>query len=398
MSNRIRRDVSRVAIVGAQTAGFATAEALRAEGFDREIVLIGAEAHLPYNRPSLSKQVLLGTWAPDDAYIADDAAVDRLSLDLRMGSSALGLDPKRRTVATDRGPVNFDALVIATGSEAVLPAWASAGGSRVRMLRSHDDAVTINRLVAPGTQVAVVGAGLLGSEIAATLCEREAEIVLIGRGGGFRLGAVGTGFSHRIRSLHEKHGVRVLLDTDVVNVEERAGCAMLVLSDGRRVSAELIVAAVGSHPSTGWLSMSGLPAGDGVRADETGRAAPGIFAVGDAASWRDPTTGHHIRSQHQQTAIEQAQSVARTIMGGGPDPYPLPFFWSELYDERVQVFGRFASATDAVVLAGDPATGRAVWGYRRDGVVSGLVGWNAPKEFRIQRAALINDSLTLSPA
>lgn len=392
------RAASRIVVVGAQTAGFATVDALRTEGYDRDLVLIGAERHLPYNRPSLSKQVLSGVWQPDDASIADERLLESLEVDARLGTRAIGLDASTRTLSTDRGPIAYDALVVATGSGAIRPQWADAAPGRVFVLRSLDDAVALERTLtgtASGLRVAVVGAGLLGSEIAATLRKRDAEVTLVGRSGGFRLGAVGTGFSHRIQTLHQTHGVRVVLGVDVIDVEPTSDAVLLVLSDGTHIEVDVIVAAVGARPAIGWLSRAGLPTATALLASSSGVVAPGVHAVGDAAAWLDPVTGRHTRSEHQQTAIEQAHVVAHLLGRGETGSYPLPFFWTELYGERVQVHGRFGDVTDVVELGGDPALGRAVWGYRSDGRITGLVGWNAAREFRLQRAALINEPLTL---
>ncbi|GGD86114.1 NAD(P)/FAD-dependent oxidoreductase [Microbacterium murale] len=391
---------SRIVVVGAQTAGFATVDALRAEGYDRELVLIGAERHLPYNRPSLSKQVLSGMWQPAEASIADERLIEALELDLRLGTRATGLDQSTRTLSTDRGPVAYDALVVATGSDAIRPQWADAAPGRVFFLRSLDDAVALERALtgaASGLRVAVVGTGLLGSEIAATLRKRGAEVTLVGRSGGFRLGAVGTGFSDRIHALHQAHGVRVVLGLDVAGVEPTSDAVRMVLSDGTHIEVDIIVAAVGSRPAIGWLAHAGLSAEPALLASSRGVVAPGVYAVGDAAAWLDPVTGRHTRSEHQQTAIEQAHVVAHLLYPGETSPYPLPFFWTELYGERVQVHGRFEDVSDVVELGGDSALGRAVWGYRHDGRVRGIVGWKASKEFRLQRAALMKASPVLEP-
>ncbi|WP_026196923.1 NAD(P)/FAD-dependent oxidoreductase [Sciscionella marina] len=376
----------RTVVVGASTGGFTTAESLRCNGYDGRITVVGEEPHRPYHRPPLSKQILAGEWALGDATITSAATTPALSIDLVLGTRATGLDTDRRTVKTTDGELSFDSLVIATGVSARRPArqYALAG---FHTLRTLDDSTALTADLRGATHVLVVGAGVLGSEIAAVLAKRGLAVTLVGRSGSIRFGQTGSLLSSRVADLHETNGVRLLLALDVIRLLGTDRVTGAVLSDGSTVAADVVVAAVGSSPRVEWLAGSDLQLADGVVCDSAGRAAKDIYAVGDVARWSDTPGTHSARVEHQQNAIEQAHAVASTISTGIPHaPDIVPFFWSELYGTRIQAYGRFTGAGTLDVVAGDPAEGKFVGLASRDGTAVGVVGWNLPRAFRIARA------------
>ena len=385
------RPQSRVVIVGASLAGLATAEALRAPGFGGDVLIIGSEPALPYARPPLSKQVLLGEWEPEQATMLTAAELDALNIQVRTGTTATGLDIRERTVELSGERVRYDVLVIATGTT---PRRALVSdGPRVHALRTLDDVRALRDAFTNAARVAIAGSGVLGSEIAAAARRIGLETVLAGRSPRLSLGAAGTLLSDQLVAQHRETGVDLRLRSAPRAVrrgrrrgrrDARDGGASLVLDDGTAIDADVFVEAVGSEPATRWLAGSGLTLADGVVCDETGLAAPGVFAVGDVARWIDPVTGQGRRIEHQAHAIAQALSVAASIAGAPPTPPGPAFFWSEIHGIRIQVYGEFDPASPLTVIDGDDA-GRAVYASRGPHGVAGIVGWNAPRLFRDAR-------------
>lgn len=385
---------TRVVVVGASIGGLTAAETLRQEGFDGEILLLGDEPHLPYTRPPLSKQILLGEWEPEQAAIRTTAELDNLAIEVRTGCSAHGLDVGARILRTSQGDLSFDELVIATGTEPrshpLLP-WAPA-------LRTMDDALHLRERVREARSIAVIGSGILGSEIASAARKHDAETLLIGRSGALGFGGVGTLLSPQLTRLHDDNGVELALNADLTAAAPRAsGGAELTLGTAvRRV--DLAVALIGGMPRTDWLASSGLALDDGVACDSTGLAAPGVWAVGDVAAWADPETGRHMRVEHQSNAIEQAVAVAVRIARDETAPRPVPLFWSEIHGTRIHAFGWFDPSIPLVERATD-ADARGSIFVSRDtgGRTRGVVGWNAPpREFRAARADVMSSSPALT--
>ncbi|WP_051793262.1 NAD(P)/FAD-dependent oxidoreductase, partial [Amycolatopsis jejuensis] len=336
-------------IVGASIGGFTTAESLRSHGYQGRITVVGEEPHPPYHRPPLSKQVLAGEWTG-----AAITPVSPFEFDLLLGTRATGLDLDERVVQTTGGEVPFASLVIATGVAARRFEPPLAG---LHTLRTLDDAAALTADLEGARRVLVVGAGVLGGEIAAGLAARGLAVTVVGRSRSIRFGQVGALLSPQLTELHERHGVDLRLGRQVTRLLGEDRVAGAVLSDGSTVDADVVVAAMGSRPRTEWLAGSGLRLVDGVGCDSAGRAAADVYAVGDIARWTYASGS--IRVEHQQNAIEQAHAVAETIATGVPQsPDIVPFFWSELYGTRIQAYGRFTGANTLEVVEGDPADGK----------------------------------------
>ena len=375
---------ARVVVVGASIGGLTAAETLREEGYSGEIVLIGDEPHLPYNRPPLSKQILAGEWEPAQAAIRTATELDERAIRVMTGCTATGLDLAARVLQTSDGPLAFDELIIATGTEPRL----HAALSRSDTLRTLDHAVALRSRLDDARSVAVIGSGILGSEIASAARKRDAATLLIGRSGSLSFGSVGTLLSDELTRLHESHGVELALHATVTDAYATSdGGQELVFGDGDRRRFDVVVTMIGGTPRTGWLAGSGLDLADGIACDATGAAAPGVWAVGDVAAWADPSSGRHVRVEHQSNAIEQAIAVAVRIARGESSPAPVPLFWSEIHGTRINAYGWF-DQTNA--LETQPAERGAVY-LARDSSdhIRGAIGWNAsPREFRTARAAV----------
>jgi 3-phenylpropionate/trans-cinnamate dioxygenase ferredoxin reductase component len=370
--------LDRIVIVGASLAGLRAAEELRLQGFAGTITVVGDEPHRPYDRPPLSKQVLAGTKPPESTELGTvTGTLDELDLRWRLGESATGLDLADRSVLLGGGErLPYDGLVIATGaSPKRLPGTDHLDG--VHTLRTLDDCLAIRAaLLASPRRVAVVGAGFIGAEVAATCRGLGTEVSLIEalpvpleRGLGPTMGAV-------VADLHRDHGVDVRLAVGVVRIEggERVECVRL--TDGTNLDVDLVVIGIGVGPNTGWLEGSGLTLDNGVVCDATCRAAPGVVAAGDVARWPNHRFGEHMRVEHWDNAIAMGTHAAHTLLAGpAAVPFePVPWFWSDQYDRKIQLAG-VAGPNDTVeVVSGDVAERKFVAFYGRAGKVVGVLG------------------------
>lgn len=354
----------RVVVAGAGLAGLRTAEALRDKGFDGELLLLGDETELPYDRPPLSKHVLRGEREP--FYLRTEESYAELDLDLRLGTPVRGLDLGARSVVTETERVSFDHLVIATGATPRrLP------GAPGHVLRSLDDCRGLAPLLQPGKRIAIVGAGLIGCEVAASARSLGVEVDVVDVLPQPLIRVLGTTVAQRVRELHESHGVRFHLDTSVID----ATPSSLTLADGTVLEVDVVLEAMGVLPATGWLDGSGLDVSDGVLCDEVGQAAEGVWAVGDVARWAD-AAGAARRMEHWTSAGEQASVVAAAILGTREPLGTAPYWWSDQYDLKLQGVGLPGVDDDVEVVEAGPRS-RPVALYSRDGVLTGVVGFSA---------------------
>lgn len=383
----------RVVVVGASLAGIRAAETLRAEGFTGDLVVVGDEAHAPYDRPPLSKEVLTAPVEPD---VALRAVVDGFDATLEPGVAGVALRVADREVdLSDGRTLAFDGLVVATGcAPRTLPGAEDL--HRVRTLRTLDDARAVRHLLHHGARrVLVVGAGFIGAEVAASCRSLGAAVTLVEplsqpllRVLGARVGAV-------VADLHRANGVDVRLGTGVAGIEERRGehadgTVAVTLSDGSHLEVDLVVVGIGVVPATGWLEGSGLTLDDGVLCDATTLAAPGVVAAGDVARWPNHLFAETMRVEHWEHALDMGAHAARRLLDGdGPGtPYtPVPWFWSDQYGRKIQLAGRVRPDDELLVVAGDLHEPRFCVLYGRGGRVTGALAMNMPaRVVRYRRA------------
>ena len=371
--------------MGASLAALRAAQTLRDEGFRGAMTLIGAEAHLPYDRPPLSKELLAGAMAAEEVYLP----VEDLDAEFRLGTRATGLDLEQRTVALDSGDVvPFDALVIATGARPrTLPGLPDLDG--VFVLRTVDDCLALRERLTGSPRVAVVGAGFIGSEVAATCHGRGLDVTVIEALPVPMVRGVGEAVGRRCARLHTDHGVAVRLGVGVTGLTGDTGgtedkVTGVMLADGTTVAADVVVIGVGVSPTTEWLAGSGLDIADGVLCDErcrvsaAGRAVPGVVAAGDVARWANPLFEEVMRVEHWTNATEQGRAAALTLVHGDDAPVfdPVPYFWSDQYETKIQFVGR--TGPDIQVVDGDLADDRFVVAYGSQGRLVGAVAFGRP--------------------
>ncbi len=380
----------RVVVVGASAAGLATVEALRKEGFDGELTLIGAELHAPYDRPPLSKQILSGVWEPGRTTLRAAADLARLQLDLRLGTTATGLDLASRTITlSDGSRADYDRLVIATGVHARrLPGMEGLTG--IQSLRTLEDALDLRERLVPGSRLVVLGAGFLGTEVATAARLLGVEVVLVEPEPVPLARTFGAQVGELLAKTHRDHGVEVrtgVLSTGFLSAGGSVTGVSLI--DGSVLKADTVLVAVGSIPATGWLESSGLRIDDGVVCDRYCAAAPGVFCAGDVARWYNPAFGMAMRVEHRTNATEQGVAVARNLLTPGAFPFAhVPYFWSHQYDLMIQAYGSLREHDEFRVVDGDLGGRRFVGLYRRADRLIGAIGINMPKAIHRWRSVI----------
>ncbi|TQM66964.1 NAD/ferredoxin-dependent reductase-like protein [Actinomadura hallensis] len=381
--------MGRIVVAGASLGGLRAAEQLRAAGHTGEIVVVGDEPHPPYNRPPLSKEAL-----------ATEISLDRVAFRMRpsvadvawhLGTPVVRADLAARTVhLADGTEIRYDGLVVATGLRPRRLDAPGTGPSR-HVVRTLDDAAALRERLRPGVRAAVVGAGFIGCEVAATARTLGADVTVVAPEEQPMLRPLGARLGAELRRRHEGRGVRFLLGRTVARFTGTG----LELSDGTQVAAEVVVEAVGSVPCVEWLDGNGLDLSDGVLCDGALRVEgrPEVVAVGDVARFPNPRYDDVPRRvEHWSMPTDTARHAARTLLGQDAGPFmPLPSFWSDQYDLRLQSFGAPGLGDDVRVLEGDLG-GEAVVGYHRDGRLVGVVMLGAARRQAHYRGLLLDDA------
>ena len=401
-----RIDLDRIVVVGGSLAGFTAAATLRAEGWGGELIVLESSATMPADRPPLSKQLLAGTIAPDDAVAALTSRIDGLDVDVRLDHRVAGAgfapDDLRLKLFNDH-EITADGVIVATGSAARWPAGflvetaestpnepkvrPALGG--VHVIRTLDDSLALKAdLDAAPTRLVVIGAGFIGAEVAATARAAGIDVTLVeyaplplARIFG---GVVGT----FIADLHRDHGVDlrlgVGLDQLLGDRDGNGRVTGVTLSDGSTIECDVVVLGLGAAPDLDWAVGSGLSIGDGIECDETLWAGPGVVAAGDVANWVNPLFGERMRVEHWENAIEQGEAAAKRLLAAGNgEPgeafSSVPWFWSDQYDCKIQMAGRPAVDDEVVLIDGDPADRRFAVAFRRGDRCTGVFAVNRPR-------------------
>lgn len=383
-------DSKKIVIIGTSVAGVRTARALRGAGFGGQIVLVGKEIDLPYDKPPLSKQFLAGTWDQDRVTLLTAEAATEAGIDMRLGVAAEHLDIENRAVVLGDGArIPYDVVVIATGADA--RRWPSQAESGVHVLRSLQDSRHLaSALVQPGP-VVVVGGGFIGAEVASTVHSVGHPVTIADSSAAPLARLVGDEMGALLSDIHGRHGVNTRFAQGVKSISGRAGALEVALTNGETLPAATVVVGIGATPNDDWLSSSGLVIDDGVICDQFCRAVDqlDVFAVGDVARWYHPDHQERVRFEHWTNAAEQAACVAHNICH--PDelrPYaPAEYVWSDQYGWKIQLAGRpNRGALQRIVGAFDASTPQAVAVYTDgSGTLLGAVTVNWPKAVMLCR-------------
>ena len=348
-------DTDTFAIVGAGLASAKTVEGLRADGFEGRIVLVGAEHHLPYERPPLSKGYLLGTEELETAFVHPPEWYDEHEVELRLGTLVTGIELDAHTVVMDQESIRYDRLLLATGSTPRQLPVADHSDAPVAYLRTMEDSQRLKAGLQPGHRVIIIGGGWIGLEVAAAARTAGCEVVVLEAMELPLVRVLGREVAEVFRALHESHGVDVRMKVSVTAVESDGGRAVVRLADGSSVSADLLVVGVGVTPNTAVAEAAGLDTNNGIVVNEHLRTShPDVFAAGDVANAYHPILRRHLRVEHWDNAIEQGLTAARNMLGAEERYDRLPYFFTDQYDLGIEYVGSVGpDGYDEVVLRGD---------------------------------------------
>ncbi|MFG1957730.1 NAD(P)/FAD-dependent oxidoreductase [Nonomuraea sp. NPDC049028] len=385
------RTLNTVAVVGASLAGLRAVQTLRREGFAGDITLIGAERHLPYNRPPLSKSMLRG----DDEITLPGA--EELGDQWLKGRQAVRLDTSDRRLTLDDGTeLGYDGLVIATGAR---PRRLPDHPDGVRTLRTIDDALALRaELQAGHERVVVIGGGFIGGEVASTARALGLGVTLVDASPYPMTNVLGAAAARWLARHHRDNGVELVSDTRVTGFESNGRVTGVRLGNGRTLPADLVIAGMGVTPNTAWLEGSGLTLSDGVVCDETLYAADNVVAAGDVARWPHGLFGGElVRVEHWANANDQGALAALNLLAGPENAKPyadLPSFATHMHGARIQTAGLPHLAGESRLVTGEPDENRFAIAFARSGVLVGAVAVNAPKDLiRLKRATAAGDHL-----
>jgi NADPH-dependent 2,4-dienoyl-CoA reductase/sulfur reductase-like enzyme len=365
-----------IVIAGGGLAAQRCAETLRRSGYDGRVRMICAEPRRPYDRPPLSKAILAGDAASADVAFRPEAWYADHDVELLLGVSATGLDPRRRIVElSGGGAVRYDELLIATGSRPrTLPLLS--GYANVSTLRTLDDAASLRGVLRPGAHIVIAGAGLIGQEVAAAARSARAHVTIVEPAAAPLEALLGPAIGDWFADLHRAHGVELVLGARIARALGSADrLTAVVLDDGRTIATGHVVVGIGVDPAVAWVAGSGLDP-LGVRAGVDGRTAlPGVFAAGDAAATWDPVLRRHVAGGHWEQAGRQGAAAARAMLGLDVRPAGPASFWSDLYGTRIQYLGH-AGLADGHAVDGTPEARDFSVTYTRAGapVAALLVG------------------------
>jgi NADPH-dependent 2,4-dienoyl-CoA reductase/sulfur reductase-like enzyme len=381
--------VKSVAVIGASLAGLSAARALRAQGFDGDLTIVGAEERRPYDRPPLSKEFLAGDIREDALALEAD---DDLNAEWLLGVHTTRLDASAAAVQLDNGTtIHADGIVLATGARA--RTWpGSAGLAGVHVLRTIDDAVALRDELRPGARLVVIGAGFIGAEVASTAAKLGLDVTVVEAALAPLAGPLGVQLGAAVARLHTEHGTRLLCGAPVAGLIGDDRVTGIELADGRRLAADIVLVGIGAVPNIEWLRDSPVELANGVVCDAGGATSvPNVVAVGDCAAWHEPTVGWPHRVEHWTGALERPAIAVATLLAGGRHagtPAKPPYFWSDQYGRRIQFAGIAHTGDEITFEVGSVRDASFLAVYRRGGEPVAVLGMDQPKLFTRWRRQL----------
>jgi 3-phenylpropionate/trans-cinnamate dioxygenase ferredoxin reductase subunit len=376
-----------IVVVGGGLAAGTFVTQLRERGHEGEVVLLADEAHAPYERPPLSKDLLLGEGSPDDAAVHETAWYADHAVDLRTSTAATAIDLAGRRIEAGGAWLDYDTLVLATGARARHLPLADDAGVPVVYLRTLDDSLALREHLTEGTRVGIIGGGWIGLEVASAARQHGAEVTVLESLDLPLLRVLGPEVAEVFAGLHREHGVDLRTGVQVTAISPRGDGATVGLGDGSALDVDLLVVGVGVRPNTELAEAAGLVVDDGIRTDARLRTSDEhVHAIGDVAHADHPALGHSLRVEHWDTAKKHGHALAATLTGTPTDADALPYFFTDQYDLGMEYVGHPGpEGYDRVVLTGD-VPGRVFRAYwlRGDRVVAGMHvnDWDAIDEIR----------------
>ncbi len=383
-----------ILIVGAGQAGAQAVQSLRQGGYQGALTLVGNEPHLPYQRPPLSKKYLTGETDEERLLLRPAAMYRDLDVDVRLGVAATQLDTTRHRVRLADGTVlPYSKLLIATGMRARPLAIPGIDLPGVVTLRSMLDAARIRRDLDPSNRVVVIGGGYIGLEVAAIARGMGLQVTVLEAAGRVLGRVVAPEVSRFFTKLHLDHGLDLRVATGVIAVEGNGRAEAVVLADGSRVPADLVLLSIGAIPDTALAEAAGIEVRDGILVDAGARtSAPEVYAAGDCARFQSARFGRSIRLESVQNAIDQAKAAASAMLGQQPVYDPVPWFWSDQYDVKLQIVG-LSHGYDTIHIDGDPEAGPFSVAYVGDGRLLAVDSINHPRR-HMQARKMIGEPWT----
>jgi len=377
-----RVQMSHIVVIGAGQAGSSLVAKLRKDGFDGDITLIGAEKHLPYQRPPLSKAYLLGEIELERLFLRPESFYAENNITLRLGTAVTAIDAAAKTLSLGEEVISYNQLALTTGSDPRrLPGAIGGDLGGVFVVRGLGDVDAMAPHVVEGKRALIVGGGYIGLEAAAVCAKRGVDVTLVEMGDRILQRVAAPETSDYFRTLHGEHGVTILEGTGLERLEGEAGqVTRAVLSNGSKVEVDFVVVGVGITPGTQLAEMAGLELENGIKTDAQGRTSdPSIWSAGDCASF--PYKAGRIRLESVPNAIDQAEVVAQNMLGAGKDYVATPWFWSDQYDVKLQIAGLNTGFDNVVTRAGEGRT-TSFWYYRGDELVA-VDAMNDPRAYMV---------------
>jgi len=387
LPNSVAATVQRVLIVGAGQAGAEAAFALRQQGYQGTLTLIGDEPWLPYRRPPLSKTFLASGEAPERLAFKPAAAYAKADIGLSTGVAVTAIDRAAAEVAlADGRHLPYDRLVLATGGRARRLDLAGADADNVFTLRGIDDALALHSRFSAGQALVIIGGGYIGLEVAALARQNGLRVTVLEAAPRLLARVATPLLSAFFAEVHAAAGVEIRLDAQVTGLVQTAGRVSAVRLGDAQIAADLVLIGVGMQPNTALAVAAGLAVDSGILTDRGHHSSdPAIFAIGDCAEFEHDWLGRHLRLESVPNAMEQGRRVARSLLDQPSEPMPPPWFWSDQYDLKLHSVG-IASGFDHCVLRGDPATRSFLAFYFRDGHLIAADAVNRMSEFNRAKA------------
>ena len=376
-------------IVGAGIAGGTAAETLRKQGFDGEVHLVGAEPHRPYDRPPLSKEFLSGAKEEEKLFFKTEDFYAEQSIELHLGTEATSMDADAKTLTLANGAsLRYDKLLLATGSRVKTLPIPGSDLEGVHYLRTIDDSRAIAQAMNGASRAVIVGAGFIGSEVAAVCKTAGLEVTVLEIQPQPMAHILGEEMGAIYASLHTSRGIDLRLGEGISEIRGNARAEQVVTDQGNSIDCDFVVIGVGISPDTSIAESAGLGVDSGILVNEFCQTShPDIYAAGDVANWYHPGLGHRLRVEHWDNALNQGAAAAKSMLAA-PEPYsPTLYFWSDQYDLNIQYLGH-ATEWDEVAVRGDPAEEKFTAFYLKDGSVHGALVVNNFRDIRPTRTLI----------